>query len=158
MIPDIVNPVPVSVPALTVTGPPPEDVSVTVCVAGVFRLTLPKATVVELSVSPGDPPLNWMLNVFARPLAVAVSVTVCVEVTAATVAVNAALVAPAATVTDAGTVTALLLLARLTANPPVPAAAVSVTVHASVPAALRTQLRRSANLACRPPRLPFRSA
>ena len=54
--------------------------------------------------------------------------------TAETVAVKLALVAPAATVTDAGTVTALLLLDRLTAWPPVPAAAFSVTVQASVPA------------------------
>ena len=45
-----------------------------------------------------------------------------------------ALVAFAATVTEAGTVTEALLLARLTANPPFGAAAVSVTVQAFVPA------------------------
>jgi hypothetical protein len=45
-----------------------------------------------------------------------------------------ALEAPAATVTEAGTVTAELLLARLTANPPVAAAAFSETVQLSVPA------------------------
>jgi hypothetical protein len=76
------------------------------------------------------------LNVFATPLALAESVAVCVEVTAATVAVNAAVVVPAGTVTDAGTVTEVLLLARVTANPPVGAAALSVIVHASVPAAV----------------------
>jgi hypothetical protein len=65
--------------------------------------------------------------------AAAVRVAVWAVVTAETVAVNPALVAPAGTVTDAGTVTALLLLERLTASPPVPAAAESVTVHASVP-------------------------
>ncbi len=54
--------------------------------------------------------------------------------TAETVAVKPALVAPAATVTEDGTVTAALLLDRLTAWPPVPAAAVNVTVQASVPA------------------------
>ena len=68
------------------------------------------------------------------PPALAVKVAVSVELTAATVAVNDALVAPAATVTEAGTVTAALLLVRLTANPPVPAAAVRVSVHASLPA------------------------
>lgn len=45
-----------------------------------------------------------------------------------------ALVAPVATVTLAGTVTAGLLLARLTANPPLAAAAFSVTLQLSVPA------------------------
>ena len=53
-------------------------------------------------------------------------------VTDATVAVNPALVAPAGTVTEPGTVTALLLLDKLTASPPVPAAAESVTVQASL--------------------------
>jgi len=43
-------------------------------------------------------------------------------------------VAPAATVTDAGTVTAALLLARVTARPPVAAAAFRVTVQASIAA------------------------
>jgi hypothetical protein len=51
-----------------------------------------------------------------------------------TVAVKLAVVAPAATVTLAGTTTAELLLARLTANPPLGAAAFSVTVQLSVPA------------------------
>jgi hypothetical protein len=47
--------------------------------------------------------------------------------------VKLALVVLAATVTDAGTVTEASLLARFTANPPLGAAAVSVTVQASVP-------------------------
>ena len=51
-----------------------------------------------------------------------------------TVAAKPALAAPAATVTDDGTVTDALLLVRLTACPPVPAAAFSVTVQLSVPA------------------------
>ena len=55
-------------------------------------------------------------------------------ITAETVALKVAVVAPAGTVTDAGTVTATLLLARLTASPPVGAAAFTVTVQASVPA------------------------
>jgi hypothetical protein len=47
------------------------------------------------------------------------------------VAVNPALVAPAGTATVDGTVIALLLLARLTVRPPLPAAAFRVTVQAS---------------------------
>ena len=55
--------------------------------------------------------------------------------TVATVAEKLAEVAPAATVTEEGTVTDEELLANVTANPPVGAAADSVTVQASVPAA-----------------------
>jgi hypothetical protein len=66
--------------------------------------------------------------------ALAVKVTVCAVLTEETVAVKLALLAPAATVTEAGTVTAVLLLARLTVNPPLAAAAFSVTVQLSVPA------------------------
>jgi len=54
-------------------------------------------------------------------------------VTDKTVAVKAALVAFAGTVTVAGTVTAALLLDRLILRPPLGAAALSVTVQASVP-------------------------
>ena len=54
--------------------------------------------------------------------------------TAVIVAVKLPVVAPAATVTLAGTVTAELLLTRLTANPPLAAAAFKVTVQLSVPA------------------------
>jgi hypothetical protein len=50
------------------------------------------------------------------------------------VAVKLALLASAGTVTVAGTATALLLLVRLTAKPPLAAAAFSVTVQLSVPA------------------------
>jgi hypothetical protein len=66
--------------------------------------------------------------------AVAVRVALCVVVTEATVAVKLAVVAPAATVTLTGTVTEALLLERVTAMPPVGAAAFSVTVQLSVPA------------------------
>jgi hypothetical protein len=67
---------------------------------------------------------------------VAVSVAVCEELTAVTVAVKPTLVEPAGTVTLAGTVTAVLLLTRPMAMPPVGAAAVKLAVHVSVPALL----------------------
>jgi hypothetical protein len=52
--------------------------------------------------------------------------------TAAALAENCALVAPAGTVTVAGTATALALLVRLTARPPLAAAAFNVTVQVSL--------------------------
>ena len=65
---------------------------------------------------------------------VAVNVTDCEEVYAETVAVNPALVKPDATVTEAGTDTVELLLDRFTLYPLLGAAALNVTVQASVPA------------------------
>jgi hypothetical protein len=63
----------------------------------------------------------------------AVKVVACVVVTDAMVAAKAALVALAGTVTVAGRVTAASLLERLTFSPPLPAAALRVTVQTSVP-------------------------
>jgi hypothetical protein len=65
--------------------------------------------------------------------ALAVSFTVVATLTEETVTVKLALLAPTGTVTEAGTVTADLLLASLTANPPLAAAAFNVTVQLSVP-------------------------
>jgi hypothetical protein len=134
LAPVIVKPVPDSVAELIVSAAVPEDVSVTVCVVVVLTVTSPNDSVVELSVSCGDPPVSCRAKVLLTPAAVADSVAVVVVLTAATAAVKVALVAFAATVTEAGTVTELLLLARLTACPPAPAAALSVTVQASLPA------------------------
>ena len=64
---------------------------------------------------------------------VAIRVAICAVATEATVAEKAALVAFAGTVTVAGRTTAALLLERLTLRPPLPAAALRVTVQASVP-------------------------
>jgi len=83
---------------------------------------------------------SWSPKVLATLLALAVRVTVAAVLTAETVAVKLAEVDPAATVTLPGTVTALLLLARLTVNPPVGAAALNVTVQLSVPAPVNDPL------------------
>ena len=56
---------------------------------------------------------------------------------AAAVALKVAVVAPAATVTDAGTVSKVLLLARVTLDPPVGAAVFKVTVQLAAALALR---------------------
>jgi hypothetical protein len=61
----MVKPVPVKLTALTVSAEVPLDVKVTDCVEGVPTATLPKATVLELTVRPAVAkiplPLNWMV-------------------------------------------------------------------------------------------------
>jgi hypothetical protein len=131
---EIENPLPASVSALTVTAAVPVEDRVNVCVVAVFTLTLPKDRLDELTLSVGTPAPSDRTKVSATPPALPVSVTVCGVLTDETVAVKLAVVEPATTVTVAGTVTALLLLARLTAKPPVGAAAFNVTVQLSVPA------------------------
>ena len=51
--PDMLNPVPVSVPALMMSGAVPEEVRITDLVAAVFTVTLPKASVLVLRLRPG---------------------------------------------------------------------------------------------------------
>jgi hypothetical protein len=132
--PETAKPVPVIEIALTTTAPVPVDVSVIDWVAGELSATLPNATLVALALNArAGADDNCRAKPPDAPPAVAVNVTVSAVVTAATVALKLALVALAGTVTDAGTVTARVLLARLTANPPEGAAAVRLTVHASVP-------------------------
>jgi hypothetical protein len=112
----------------------PDEVKVSDFVVAVFTFTLPKDKLDELTLSVGTAAPNVSAKVFATPPALAVRVAVCAVLTEETVAVKVAVVEPAATVTVAGTVTDELLLARLTAKPPVGAAAFSVTVQLSVPA------------------------
>ncbi len=136
MAPETVKPVPVTVAELTVTDAVPEEVKVTEWVDGVLMSTSPKAMVVALTVSVGVPLPSCKAKVSATLPALAVRVTVCAVLTEETVAVKVAVVEPAPTVAEAGTVTDELLLARLTLKPPLGAAAVSVTVQLSLPAAV----------------------
>lgn len=132
------NPAPVAVALLTVTAEP-EAMRPIDCVEGVFTITLPKEMLVALilSVPADDEEAGFKVSekVFEMLFAEAVRVTDFVEVTAATVVENPTLAALAGTVTDAGTVAEALLLARATVMPPDGAAALSVTVQASLPAA-----------------------
>jgi hypothetical protein len=130
-----VYPDPATAAALTFTGAVPVDVSVSDCVAAVPTFTFPNDKFDALMPNFGTVEPNCRANVSAAPPALAVSVTVVGVLTDVTLAVKLALVAPDATVTEAGIVTAVLLLARLTAKPPLGAAAFSVTVQLSVPAA-----------------------
>ena len=134
MAPDIVKPVPLSVAELMVTGAVPVEVNVTGSVEAVFTVTLPNARLVGLTVNVGTAAFSCRAKLLETLPALAVRVTACAVVTEETVAVNPALVALAGTTTVAGTVTAALLLVKPTLKPPLPAAVVSVTVHASLPA------------------------
>jgi hypothetical protein len=77
--------------------------------------------------------LSCRAKVSDTPPALAVSVADSVEFAGETVAVKLALLAPAATLTEDGTLTNELLLDKLTVNPPLAAAAFSVTAQLSVP-------------------------
>jgi hypothetical protein len=132
--PDIVKPVPLSVAELMVTGAVPVELNVTGSVEVVFTVTLPNARLVGLTVNVGNAVFSCSAKLLETLPALAVRVTACAVVTDDTVAVNPALVALAGTTIVAGTVTAALLLVRPTLKPPLPAAVVSVTVHASLPA------------------------
>jgi hypothetical protein len=114
-----------------VTGPVPEEVSVTACVAVLFTTTPPNETVVALRVSAGAAAFSCNEATFAVLPDVAVTVTVCALVTEDAFAVKAVLVAVAGTVTELGTVTALLLLVMDTLTPPVGAEPDKLTVHES---------------------------
>jgi hypothetical protein len=135
--PDIVNPVPLNVAELIVTGAVPVEVSTKGSVDEVFTVTFPKAKLAVLMFNEGTfawEAFSCIAKVLETPPALAVKVTDCAVVTADTVAVNAALVAFAGTVTVAGTATAALPLPKLTLKPLLPAAVVSVTEQASLPA------------------------
>ena len=131
----MLKPAPVTVPALMVSGAVPEELRVTDCgVAVVFTVTLPNARLVVLRLKIGVLASSARVKVLVTVPAVAVRVAVCAVVTEATAAEKATLVALAGMVTKAGRVTEALLLERLTLSPPVPAAALRVTVQVSAPA------------------------
>jgi hypothetical protein len=124
---------PVSVAALTVTGAVPVEVKVTERVADVFTVILPNARLAALMFSVGTAAFNCRVKLFVMPPALAVKAADWAVLTDDTVAVKPTLVAFAGTVTVAGTTTAESLLNKLTLNPPLGAAALNVTVQASVP-------------------------
>jgi hypothetical protein len=125
------KPLPVAVTEFTVTAAVPLEVSITVCVVGVFTPTPPNEMLVAFKLSAGLPEFSCSESAFEVPPAVAVSVTDCALLTEETFAVNVALVAVAGTVTELGTETALLLLERVTLTPPLGAEPDRLTVHIS---------------------------
>jgi hypothetical protein len=145
-----VKPEPLTEPALTVTEAVPDEVSVTDWEAFDATLTVPKLTLVALTVSVDTALPRLIAQLCVVPSTLAFNVTVCAVVTAETVAEKLALVAPAATVTEDGTATAAELLDRLTTWPPVGAAAFSFTVQLSVAALVSEALAqlRLLGIAC----------
>ena len=139
----MVNPVPLNVAELIVTGAVPVEVSITGSVDDVFTVTFPKAKVAVLMFNEATfawEAFSFIAKVLETPPVLAVKVTDCAVVTADTVAENPALVAFAGTVTVAGTATAALLLAKLTIKPLLAAPVVRVTEQASLPAPVRDAL------------------
>jgi hypothetical protein len=139
----MVKPVPLKLAELIVTGAVPVDVIITGSVDVVFTVTFPKGKLAVLMANAGTFAaviFSWTEKVLETPPALAVKVTAWAVATADTVVVNPALVAFAGTVTVAGTVTAALPLVKPTLKPPLPAAELSVTVQASVPAPVKDAL------------------
>jgi hypothetical protein len=132
--PEALKPAPATVAALTTTAAVPVEDKVSSWVAAEFTFTLPKARVEALRVNVIRDAPNCKANVSVTLPALAARVTACATFTAETFAGKLALDAPAGTVTEAGTETAVLLLERLTANPPLAAAVFRLIVQVSVPA------------------------
>jgi hypothetical protein len=154
-VPEVrVKPVPVTVAPLMVTGPVPVEFKVTVWVAGVLTATLPKATLVTLTLSVGTGTFCSIAKVSVTVPALAVRVTASAVETTDPVAVNWPVVAFAATITAGGTVTAALLLDKATLKPPVGAGWLMVTVQTSVPAPPIDVLLQEKPLSCGIP-VPF---
>jgi hypothetical protein len=130
--PETVKPVPASATALMVKGRPPVDVKVTDFATGVFKVSLPKAKLVVLTLSVCIAASNCRAKALETVPWLAVRVTACdVQFHHETVAMKEALVAPPGTVTEDGNVTAALLLNRFTVSPPLGAAALNTTVQGS---------------------------
>jgi hypothetical protein len=127
------KPVPAIDNELMASGKFPVEERVSVCVACVFRFTLPNEIPEELTVSLAPDATSCSENVAGAPPVLAVSVAASVELTGETFAVKFALLAPAATVTEAGTLTSELLLEIPTVNPPLAAGVFTATMQLSVP-------------------------
>lgn len=131
--PEIEKPLPLMVAAVTIRGRAPVEVTVIVWVAGVFRLTSPKAMLVESTLIAESAAFNCKEKVLEMVPALEDSVAVWAVLTDATVAAKLVLAEPAGTVMEAGTVTAELLLESATVNPPLGAGALRAMVQVSLP-------------------------
>jgi hypothetical protein len=131
--PEMVKPVPLTDADLIVTGAFPVELRITGCVDEVLSATFPNGTLVTLTVNAGLEAFSSREKLLEIPFALAFRVTTSAEGTEGTVAVNPALVAFGRIVTVAGTVMDALLLVTFTGTPPLPAAAVNVSMQRSLP-------------------------
>lgn len=138
--PVTVKPVPVIESELIVTATVPLDVTVTGFVIAEPTATLPKASDVVLTVTPGVAAFSCSPTLCDEELALADTVAVCEVLTEEMVALKEAVVAPLGTVTLLGTFTALLLLVKVTPKPADGAPEVSDTVHDVVAAPVKELL------------------
>jgi hypothetical protein len=130
----------VIVAELMVNGVVPIEVKVSGRAAPLPTFTLPNARLFELTPSIGAAAFSCTAKLLETPPALAFSVTACAVATDFTFPVNPTLVAFAGTVIVEGTVIAALLLAKETANPPLGAAPLKLTVQAAVPAPVKEAL------------------
>jgi len=126
-----VKPVPESDDESMVTAAFPVEDSVSVCVSALLTATSPKSMLFALTFRVEIEELSCRVIAFDTAPALAVNVADWGEVTGEAFAMKFVLLAPAATTTVPGTLTSGLLLARFTANPPLRAAAFSVTMQLS---------------------------
>ena len=131
--PETEKPAPLIVAALTVTAAVPVEVNVIDVETVLLTATLPNDMLLVLALNAGIAAFSCRLNFCETPPSVAVNVAACALLTNATLAVKLALFAPDGTFTEIGTETERLLLDKLTLTPPLGAAPLSVTVHASDP-------------------------
>jgi hypothetical protein len=147
----MVKSAPETVAPLIVTGPVPTELSVTVCVTGVFTATLPKFTLATPTLSVGTGTFNWRAKLVLTMPALAVRLTVCAVETGDTLAVNCALVVFAWISAAVDTVTAALLLDKTTLKPAAGAGPLIVTVQRSVPVPPIDALLQEMPLSCGAP-------
>jgi hypothetical protein len=151
-VPDArVNPVPVTVAPLMVKAAVPVELRMTVFVAGVFTVALPKARLVILVLSVDTGTVNARAKVSVTLPAVAVRIAVCAVETGVTFTVNWALLVPVCTSAAGPVVTAGLLLDRTTLKPGASAGPLSVSVQRSVPVPPIDALAQVKSISCGPP-------
>ena len=155
--PETEKPAPLIVAALTVTAAVPLEVSVTDFETVEFTATLPKDMLVVLTLNMGVAAFSCRLNFCDTPPSAAVNVAACALLTNATLAVKLTLFAPDGTFTEIGTETERLVLDKLTLTPPLGAAPLSVTMHASEPDPVMDELlqERPFSETAPAPDLPF---
>jgi len=152
-----VKPAPAIATESIFTGALPAEVKVRYCgVEVLFTTTLPKLNLIALSFRIGISGFNFTAKLLVTIPCLATTVATCAVSTHVTVAANLALEALAGTTSEAGTLKDVSVLASWTARPPLPAAAVRVTVQVSVADPVMEELLQETalNSGATAPRIP----